>query len=107
MHSLEYHYTAFIRMVSGPYLRKWVVEGDLLGAISSKALLAMVSRSERIYLRHFQRVLGDSEADFSDSAEEILSEYGVRLEHTGESMENLLKVHYIRKQYPDVAPEEY
>jgi len=96
-------YTAFIRMVSGPYLRKWVVEGDLLGAISSKALLAMVNRSERIYLRHFQEVLGDSEADFSDSAEEILSEYGVRLEHTGESMENLLKVHYIRKQYPDVA----
>jgi predicted nucleotide-binding protein (sugar kinase/HSP70/actin superfamily) len=96
-------YSAFVKMVSAPYLRKWVVEGDLLGALSSKALLAMVSRLERTYLRYFHEVLGDTEPQFNDSAEEILSEHKVRLEHTGESMENLLKIHYLKKHYPDIA----
>jgi predicted nucleotide-binding protein (sugar kinase/HSP70/actin superfamily) len=96
-------YSAIIKIVSAPYLRKWVIEGDLLRAISSKALLAMVSRLERIYLRHFRELLGDSEPRVTDSAEKVLSEYDVRLEHTGESMENLLKLHYIKKHYPDIA----
>jgi len=28
---------------------------------------------------------------------------GLRIEHTGESMDNILKVHYIKKCHPDVA----
>ena len=35
--------------------------------------------------------------------EAILSAYGLRIEHTGESMDNILKVHYIKKYHPDVA----
>jgi predicted nucleotide-binding protein (sugar kinase/HSP70/actin superfamily) len=96
-------FSVLIKLVSAPYLRKWIIEGDLLGAVSSKALLAIVSRMERTYLRYFQEVLNDPEPQFTDPVDEILSEYGVRLEHTGESMENLLKVHYITKHHPDVS----
>jgi hypothetical protein len=42
-------------------------------------------------------------ASFDDPPEEILAQYGVRLEHTGESMDNLLKVHYLKKHHPDLA----
>jgi predicted nucleotide-binding protein (sugar kinase/HSP70/actin superfamily) len=96
-------YSALIKMVSTPYLRKWIIEGELLAAVSSKAFLAMASRLEWTYLRHFREVLGDPEPPFSDSAEKVLSEYNVRLEHTGESMENLLKLHYIKKHHPDIS----
>jgi hypothetical protein len=42
-------------------------------------------------------------ATFDDPPEAILARYGVRIEHTGESMDNLLKVHYIKKHHPDVT----
>jgi hypothetical protein len=34
---------------------------------------------------------------------EIFSDFNLRLEHTGESMENLLKIFYLTKQHPQVA----
>ena len=29
--------------------------------------------------------------------------YGIRIENTGESMENILKIHYLKKYHPDIA----
>lgn len=80
-----------------------MVEGDLLSALSPRAVLALVGRTEKIYLKYFRHLLDDCELEFTDPPEEILSRYGVRLEHTGESMEHLLKLHYIRKHYPDIS----
>jgi len=96
-------YSSYLKMVSRPYLRKWVIEGNLLGALSSKLLLATVSPLERSYLSAFQEVLGTCEIQYEDPPERILAEFGVRLEHTGESMENLLKVYFTKKQYPDLS----
>jgi hypothetical protein len=47
--------------------------------------------------------LGESQHSYDDSPEKILSEYNIRIENTGESMENILKIHYLTKYYPDVA----
>mgnify|MGYP001041402645 CR=1 FL=1 len=40
---------------------------------------------------------------YDDSPRQILSRFGVRIEHTGESMDNLLKVHYLTRDYPDLS----
>jgi hypothetical protein len=42
-------------------------------------------------------------ASFDDSPEKILARFGVRIEHTGESLDNLIKIHYIKKHHPDIA----
>jgi predicted CoA-substrate-specific enzyme activase len=96
-------YTDYARMIAGPYFRKWFFEGKFLTLISSRALMAAISRLERTYYRMFEPILGEPTATFDDAPEKILSQYGVRIEHTGESLDNLLKVHYIKKHHPDVT----
>jgi predicted nucleotide-binding protein (sugar kinase/HSP70/actin superfamily) len=96
-------YTEYARMIANPYFRKWFFERKYLALISSRALMAAISRLERTYYRMFEPLLGEPMATFDDSPEAILSQYGVRIEHTGESLDNLLKVHYIKKHHPDVT----
>ncbi len=40
---------------------------------------------------------------YNDTAEAILAAYGLRIEHTGEAMENLLKIHHLSTHYPDLS----
>jgi hypothetical protein len=51
----------------------------------------------------FQRILNEPEPQYDVSAQDILAKYNVRIENTGESMDNLLKIYYTKKHYPDVA----
>jgi len=96
-------YSAYVQMIARTYLKKWFFEGNYLDVLSSKALLAAVTRLERTYLRYFGRILENPAPEYHEAPERILSEYRVRIEHTGESMDNLLKIFYIKKHIPDVS----
>jgi hypothetical protein len=96
-------YSTYARMIAGPYFRKWFREGKYWHTFSSRALMSSVQWMERRYYRHFERVLREPEQAFRDDPAKILAGYHLGIEHTGESMDNILKVHYIRKHYPDVA----
>jgi hypothetical protein len=90
-------------MIARAYLKKWFFEGRYLEALSSKALMSTVTRLERSYHKYFGRILENPSPEYNESPEKILSEYNVRIEQTGESMDNLLKIFYIKKHYPDVS----
>jgi predicted CoA-substrate-specific enzyme activase len=96
-------YTEYAKMIANPYYRKWLNEGRFLTALTNKALQATFSKLERLYYSYFENILEEPMAAFDDSPEEILGQYAVKIEHTGESLDNLLKVHYIKKHHPDVA----
>jgi predicted CoA-substrate-specific enzyme activase len=96
-------YSSYVKMIARPYLRKWFVEGAYLNALSSKALLASIARLEKIYYRYFQRILREPQPVYDVSPEELLSPYKILAEHTGESMDNILKVAYLKQHYPDIA----
>jgi predicted nucleotide-binding protein (sugar kinase/HSP70/actin superfamily) len=96
-------YTSYVKMVVRPYYWKWFLEGQYMNVLSTRALMAAATRLEKKYFRHFERILGEPEPAYDVSPQSILSEYNVRLEHTGEAMDNLLKVFYITKHHPDVA----
>ena len=96
-------YSDYLRMIAGPYFRKWLVEREFLTVISSKAYLAMATRVDNRYRPMFEKILPAPNPQFNDHPKDILKEFGVRIEHNGESMENLLKVHYLKKHYPDLA----
>jgi predicted nucleotide-binding protein (sugar kinase/HSP70/actin superfamily) len=96
-------YTEYARMIASPYFRKWFFERKFMTLLSTRALMAAISRLERTYYRMFAPLLGVSMASFDDSPEAILAQYGVRIEHTGESLDNLLKIHYIKKHHPDIS----
>ena len=74
-----------------------------MSLISTRALLATMKKMEKRYYRYFDSILNEPEMEYTDSFEEVLKTYGVLPEHTGESMDNLLKIHYITKEHPDLA----
>ncbi len=96
-------YSSYVQMIAKAYLKKWFFEGRYLEVLSSKALMTTVTRLEKGYLKYFGKILENPAPDYDESPENILSQYNLRIEHTGESMDNLLKIFYIKKHYPDVA----
>ena len=96
-------YYRFARMIAGPYFRKWFKEGKYRALISGKTLLAAMGLMEKRYYRHFDPLLKEKDPAYDDPFEEILARYGVLPEHTGESMDNLLKIHYTLKTHPDLS----
>ncbi len=96
-------YSDYMRMIATLYLRKWLVEGYYLDALSSKALITGLKLQENTYYKYFRRILDEPQPQYDESPEKILSAYNIRTENTGESMDNILKVHYIAKYHPDVT----
>jgi predicted nucleotide-binding protein (sugar kinase/HSP70/actin superfamily) len=96
-------YSAYVQMIADAYLKRWFFEGKYMDVLSSKALISTVTRMEKTYHKYFGRILDAPAPEYNESPEKILSQYNLRIEHTGESMENLLKIHYIKKHYPDVS----
>jgi predicted CoA-substrate-specific enzyme activase len=111
IHFIEHHggevvttpYSSYVKMISRPYLRKWFVEGQYLFALSSKALLTEMIRREKPYVRLFNQILNEPEARYDNPPEEILAAFNLRIENTGESMDNLLKIHYLLKYHPEIS----
>lgn len=96
-------YSRFVRMIASTYFKKWFKEGKYLDLLSNRTLFFAATQMEKRFYKYFAPLLNENEIDYSDSPEEILEEYGMRTEHTGESMDNILKIHYILKEHPDIA----
>ncbi len=96
-------YYKFVKMIAPSYFKKWFKEGRYFSLISNKALFATMTRLERKYYKYFKPLLNEPEISYDDNPEEILREYGLLPEHTGESMDNLLKIHYVLREHPDIS----
>ncbi|WDP88698.1 MAG: CoA activase [Desulfobacter sp.] len=96
-------YFQYVQIIANAYFKKWFKEGKYLSLISNKALLAAMKTMERRYYPYFKPFLDESDLRVTQSYDEILREYGMRPEHTGESMDNILKIHYIVHEHPDLA----
>ena len=96
-------YSEYAKMIAASYFRKWFNEGSYLNVLAYRALLATMSTMEKRYMRLFNRILGEGEHEYSDDPAAILAQYGIAPENTGESMDNMIKIHYIKKHYPDVS----
>ncbi|BCS95211.1 2-hydroxyglutaryl-CoA dehydratase activator [Desulfoluna limicola] len=96
-------YNDYAKMIAEKYFKKWFAEGKYMNVLSYKPLLAAMNTLEKRYLKYFERVLPDVRHTYDDDPEKIIAQYNLSLENTGESMDNILKVHYIKKHYPDVG----
>ena len=96
-------YSTYAKMIARPYFRKWLTEGKYIHTISARAVFSTLITLEKRYYKYFQHVLNEPDHTFNDSSEAILAKFRLIPEHTGESMDNILKIHYIKKFYPDVA----
>jgi len=96
-------YTSYLKMVARPYYWKWFLEGKYLNVLTAKAWMTALAQLEKRYFPYVEEVLGEPEPNYDVPAQEILSHYNVRFEHTGETMDNLLKIFYVTRNHPRVA----
>jgi len=95
-------YNQYMKMVAETYFARWMKEGMYATRLGFGAILAASKRIEKSYYRIFQRVLGEQDPVFDEDPAAILEKYEVHLEHSGESVDNILKTWYIKKHYPEV-----
>ncbi len=96
-------YSEYAKMIAGSYFRKWFNEGKYVNLFTYRALLAAMSALEKNYMKILQRILHEPEYTYDDDPAEILARYDIAPENTGESMDNILKIHYLKKHHPEVS----
>ncbi|MQY77058.1 MAG: hypothetical protein GH155_05440, partial [Spirochaeta sp.] len=68
-----------------------------------KPLLAAMTILEKSYHRQFSRILKDPVFCYDDRGEDILKTFAIKVELSGESTENILKIYYLKKHFPDIS----
>ncbi|MFW6429097.1 MAG: acyl-CoA dehydratase activase [Desulfosalsimonas sp.] len=96
-------YTDYAKMIAPAYFKKWFTEGKFFSLALNRGLLAAMVRREKAYYRYFGKVLKEPEPVYKVSPAQILSEFGMITENTGESMDNILKIYYICRHHPEVS----
>ncbi len=95
-------YSEYAKMIAGSYIRKWFNEGKYVDVLTSRTMLTAMTAMEKSCLKILGRILGPQQS-YDDDPAEVLARYNVSIENTGESMDNILKVHYLKKHYPDTS----
>ena len=96
-------YSDYMNIIADPYIRKWVREGLWGGAAAAKALQLTVPLFAKKYFDMFNEVIQDPPHAAVNDWEEVLSSLRVSAEHTGESMDNILKIFSLLRTYPDIS----
>lgn len=96
-------YSELIKIVADPYIKRWFKEGDILGAITSKLLKQAIGIFEKKYMPYFNRILNEKPHLPLQSYDAVLAKFGLDVEHTGESMENILKIFSLVMNYTDIS----
>ncbi len=95
-------YYKYIKIIADAYFKKWFKEGKYLSLISNKAMFTAMQAMEKKYYTYFEPLLNEKDFVVTDSYENILEQYGILPEHTGESMDNILKIHHVLSEHPDM-----
>jgi predicted CoA-substrate-specific enzyme activase len=96
-------YSSYVKMIARPYFRKWLYEGRFLEVFSSGGLISLLTKMETRYTKYFKQIIETPEPAYDTPSRKILSEYNLRIEHTGESMDNILKIFYLLENHPDIS----
>jgi len=96
-------YNQLVNLIAEPYLKKWTLEKDYKNVAVTRMLKIVIEKMETKYYKLFNKVLKEGRPDVPDNYEEILGDMGLSIMHTGESMENILKIFSLIQHYPDLS----
>jgi predicted nucleotide-binding protein (sugar kinase/HSP70/actin superfamily) len=95
-------YSEYLRIVADATFKNWSREHSYWVLVKYRALLALVNTVERKYFGYYEEYLSSPRSFRDANPERTLGNYNVRLEHHGESRDNLLKIAHLVKEYPDL-----
>ena len=96
-------YSEYIKMIIDPFIERAFREGRYLDYARTKFLKSLIPLVEEKYRHYFRMVTEVPVKDTSSEFDEWLDKFGLNLMHRGESFENILKIHKLIQQHPDIA----
>jgi len=96
-------YSDYLKLIADPYLHRWFTEGKYMDVASGKILRGMILFLEKKYMDMFHEFLHEPKFQKGESFGKVLEKYNLRSNHTGESMDNILKIHHLVEAYPDIS----
>ncbi|MEN6489113.1 MAG: hypothetical protein ABFD66_09605, partial [Smithella sp.] len=82
---------------------RWFYEGEYMDVLFTKSIIALVNQLEKRYYRLFNELLDETALDTAFDYREIYDNFAVKLQHCGESIDNLIKITALIKHYPDIS----
>ena len=93
----------FAKMIADPYTKRWFRMGLYRNAIQTRMMLSYISIQERKYVNIFNEVLQEEPQEYYVDTKELFDKYNIKLEHSGESSDNIVKTYILKKNNPDIA----
>jgi len=96
-------YSEYAKIIADTSFRRMFKARKYKGLMVLKPLLAAMKTLEKSYYRQFSRILKDPVFSYDDCGEDILKTFDIKVELSGESTENILKIYYLKKYFPDIS----
>jgi len=96
-------YSEYMKMIAESFIHKWIREGYYTSAAAAKILKTTMPILERKYKAYFNKITGETAPKKLLDPEEALAKFNVKMDHTGESQETILKIFTFINNYPDIA----
>ncbi len=96
-------FNEFAKLIAHPYMRRWFFEGEILDVLYAKALIALVNQLEKSYYKSLSELIKEPSLDTDIDYQEIYDLFGVKIQHCGESADNLVKIAALTRHYPDIS----
>lgn len=96
-------FNEFAKLIAGPYMRRWFLEGEFVDVIVTKTLIALVNQLEKSYYKIINEFINEPPIAGAIDYKTIYDQFDVTVQHFGESTDNLLKITALMRHYPDIA----
>jgi predicted nucleotide-binding protein (sugar kinase/HSP70/actin superfamily) len=95
-------YSDYIKIIVEPFTARAFKEGRYLDYARTKFLKSLIPIVEDNYAPYFSKIFGESKKDEKSEQDGWLTKFGINILHRGESFENILKIHRLVTQHPDI-----
>ena len=95
-------YSEYIKAMVDPSTKRHFKEGRYWEYVKIRFLKSLIPLVEEKYQKYFQPFNGEEKVISSDETDDWLSRFGLSIFHRGESLENMLKIHKLIRQHPDL-----
>ena len=95
-------YSEYIKIIVDPFTERSLKEGRYKDYVKIKFLKSLIPLVEDKYIKYFAKYNGEAQANSSAGTDEWLNQFGLHILHRGESLENILKIHRLIRQHPDL-----
>ena len=95
-------YSELMKIIADPYIQKWFREGSYMDAAIAKALTPAIMLFERKYYKYFKNIINEPLPSNSKNIAVVLENFNLKLQNTGESLDNVLKIHALMQVHSDI-----